>query len=214
MIIVLGGQKGGTGKSTIATNLAVVMAHQGSDVLLLDADPQLTATQWWARRMESAQSLPPIKSTQQVGVNLHQSLRDFADRYEHIVVDTGGHDGVGFRSGMLAAQQVILPLRASQADLETLVHVNEVLQGIRAMRPDQGPPARVVINSASTHYRNRELEMALEFIQEFDGIGCMTNNLCERKVFRDALIEGRGILEMENETAAEEFTKLFEEVMQ
>ncbi len=44
MIICVGGTKGGTGKSTVATNLAVMLATSGRDVLLVDADEQGTST--------------------------------------------------------------------------------------------------------------------------------------------------------------------------
>ena len=44
MIICVGGTKGGTGKSTVATNLAVMLTTSGQDVLLVDADEQGTST--------------------------------------------------------------------------------------------------------------------------------------------------------------------------
>ncbi len=44
MIIVCGGTKGGTGKSTTAVNLAVIAASEGGDVLLVDADDQESAS--------------------------------------------------------------------------------------------------------------------------------------------------------------------------
>ncbi len=52
MIVMIGGIKGGTGKSTIATNLAAYLTNKGSDVLLLDVDPQATAYKWAVRRQE------------------------------------------------------------------------------------------------------------------------------------------------------------------
>ena len=42
MIILVGGEKGGTGKSTIATNLAIMLMRSGRDVLVVDADDQET----------------------------------------------------------------------------------------------------------------------------------------------------------------------------
>ena len=51
MIIVLGGKKGGTGKSTIATNLAVSISNKDKSVLLIDADPQETSYEWYQARI-------------------------------------------------------------------------------------------------------------------------------------------------------------------
>ena len=53
MILVLGGEKGGSGKSCIAQNLAVWLQRQGSDVLLLDADPQGTSVDWAREREQN-----------------------------------------------------------------------------------------------------------------------------------------------------------------
>lgn len=53
MIFLIAGEKGGVGKSTIATNLAVYLAHQGVDVVLLDTDGQATASRFVERRDEA-----------------------------------------------------------------------------------------------------------------------------------------------------------------
>ena len=46
MVILIGGEKGGTGKTTLATNLAALRAQSGKDVLLLDTDVQASASYW------------------------------------------------------------------------------------------------------------------------------------------------------------------------
>ena len=54
MIVLIGGEKGGTGKTTIATNLAALRAMAGRDVLLVDTDPQGSASYWTTSRDENA----------------------------------------------------------------------------------------------------------------------------------------------------------------
>lgn len=53
MLILIGGQKGGGGKTTTATNLATMFVLDKRDVLLYDIDPQRTATLWASRRDEN-----------------------------------------------------------------------------------------------------------------------------------------------------------------
>ena len=65
MIILVGGEKGGTGKSTIATNLATMRTMKGIDTLLFDIDPQKTST-FWASRRDENNIFPRIVSCQKI----------------------------------------------------------------------------------------------------------------------------------------------------
>ena len=59
MILLLGGEKGGTGKSTLATNLAAWLAVAGRDVILVDTDVQRTAAHWVDRLTAYGVPVPP-----------------------------------------------------------------------------------------------------------------------------------------------------------
>ena len=76
MIILIGSQKGGPGKTTVAVNLAVEFARQGKDVCLVDADPQRSAARWHADREEQRHT-PAIACVEKLG-NINQTLQDLA----------------------------------------------------------------------------------------------------------------------------------------
>ena len=79
MILLVGGEKGGSGKSCLAQNMAVYLQHQKKDVLLLDADPQGTTTDW-AKEREENEKLANLPCVQASG-NIRQILKDLVNRY-------------------------------------------------------------------------------------------------------------------------------------
>lgn len=80
MIITIGSYKGGTGKSTIATNLATEFHHRGTKVILIEADPIVgTSSQWAADREENGyDTIPVVRKTGR----LKKTLEDFAKTYD------------------------------------------------------------------------------------------------------------------------------------
>jgi cellulose biosynthesis protein BcsQ len=77
MILLIGAEKGGVGKSTIASNLAVHLAGQGVDVVLLDTDTQATCARFVERRNEAG-LVPNIHCMQRTG-DVAPALRDLID---------------------------------------------------------------------------------------------------------------------------------------
>ena len=125
MIVIVGGEKGGVGKTTIATHLAVARKAAGRSVLLVDADPQGTATTWMDMRKDKDVQQVPIISMK--GQKVHIDLREQAKHYQDLVVDTGGADSHEFRSALLAADIVVLPLRPGSFDFWTLQKMADVI---------------------------------------------------------------------------------------
>lgn len=82
-IISLMNEKGGSGKSTIATNLATALHREGKKVILVDADPQGTARDWREASPEGA-NLPPVIALDRP--QMLDSIKSMSADY--IVIDT------------------------------------------------------------------------------------------------------------------------------
>ena len=208
MILLLGGEKGGTGKSTLAVNLAVWLATKGVDVMLVDTDHQRTASNFIDRR-NSQNDLPRIHCVEKYG-NVLDAVRDLAGRYDEVIVDAGGRDSEELRSALVAANLVCCPLKASQPDIETTVHMNELVKLARALNPIL--QARLVISMASTNPVVQEALEAREILKELPEFEQSDVSIFERKIYRDAMVEGRGVIEMGNEKATAEITALAHEI--
>lgn len=207
MILLVGGEKGGAGKSTLGSNLAVVMAKRGADVMLLDADPQGTASKWIGRRNDAG--LPVIHCAQKTG-EVFATAKDLAKRYELVIVDAGGRDSKELRSAMMAADVMLMPIQASIADLETLEHMSEVIGMAKSI--NMSLQVKAVITRAPTNPSITEVAEARELLADYPEISLTKSIIRDRKIYRDALLEGRGVVEMDNSKARAEVQLLSYEI--
>ena len=208
MILLLGGEKGGTGKSTVAVNLAVWLACQGVDVVLIDTDVQRTASHFIDRRNAIA-DVPRVHSAEKHG-NVFDTVRDLAKRYQQVIVDAGGRDSEELRTALVAAHTVYCPLKASQPDIETSTHMNELVKLARGMNPTL--EARLLISMGPTNPVIHEAAEAREILGELPDFSLSDVVIRDRKVYRDAMIEGRGVIEMGNARAKYEIEALASEI--
>ncbi|WMY08254.1 division plane positioning ATPase MipZ [Paraburkholderia phenoliruptrix] len=207
MILLIAAEKGGVGKSTIATNLSVHLAHGGVDVVLLDTDGQATAARFVERRDEAGIT-PAVPCVQRMG-DVASTLRDLAHRYQVVVVDAGGRDSREMRSAMAVANLLLVPTRASQADLETFSKVNELIGLARGLNPEL--KAVALLSIAPTNPVIREVEDARELLAEFDQLELADTIIRDRKIYRDALLAGKGVIELDNSQARAEIQLLAQE---
>lgn len=214
-IILFGGEKGGSGKSSLAENLAVVVAHLGVDVILVDTDAQNTCKNWVERRnarIERGRDIPPIHCVQCTG-NVRKAILDLATRYECVIVDAGGRDSEELRTAMTAANKMLIPLTPSQNDLETVEHVYSLVRLAKDF--NQELSASIVLNKASTHAAKTEIKDAVLFLDEYEDLLPLSKTIvCERKIFRDVSAKGLGVIEDDNDKAFEEIVNLAKEVIQ
>ena len=133
-IIAVVGEKGGTGKSTLAQNLGVYFLLKNKDVVLVDTDiPQRTTGDWADTRNENA-SLKTINIVEKTGNILH-TLKDLSNRYAIVIVDCGGHDNEATRSAAAMSTLALFPFRPKRRDLKTLAKMERLVHEAKITNP-------------------------------------------------------------------------------
>jgi chromosome partitioning protein len=126
--IVIANPKGGSGKTTLATNIAGWIAGKRQRVVLADADPQRSSTQWLARRPAL---FPAIVGAD--GGARKKDLKDFDPQV--VVVDTAaGAHGEDLRDAVRRADIMLVPLSASTFDMAATQRFVATLADYKAVR--------------------------------------------------------------------------------
>ena len=207
MIIVIGSQKGGVGKSTMAVSIASCLKAKGKSVIIVDADDQKSVLTWYNNRPES---LPHIPVTGATG-NIKAMLKEHAKSYEYVIADCAGRDSAEMRSGLMSADIFISPLRPSQMDLDVVPHTCEVFTAAKDF--NENVRGFLVLNMAPTNMFVNEAHQAAEVLADYPQMQLAESRICDRKVHRDAWAESMTIFEMQNLKAQEEITALVEEII-
>jgi chromosome partitioning protein len=210
MIILIGGEKGGTGKTTVATNLSACLAAAKRDVLLVDADRQGTA-RWWCDRRQETEQLPPVHCVQKFG-RLTNTVKELANKFDDVVIDCGGQDSNELRSAMLIAEVMFIPVQASILDLVTLQHVAELVETAQMSNPELR--AHVFLSRAPTNQTSEE-KSALQALGQAlpESIPVLKTVIHDRRAFRDAAKTGRAVLEWSDAKAISEFQAFSNEII-
>lgn len=195
MVVLIGGEKGGTGKTTVATNLAALRSWEGRDVLLVDTDKQGSASDWAAVR-EEIDGVPRISCVQVFGKQVTSQVQDLDERYDDLIVDAGGRDSVELRSAMVVTDRFYVPLQASQFDVWTIKRMEELVGQVQAINPSL--QARVFINRASPHPQVREADEAQEILDEFEHLVFSGVVIHDRIAFRRAASGGVAVTEADS----------------
>lgn len=209
MIVLIGGEKGGTGKTTLATNLAQMRAARGHDVLLVDTDKQESASSWASLRAEEGIN-PTITAVQKLGKNITRDLLDLAKRYDDLVIDAGGRDSFELRAALVATEQIFIPVQASQFDVWTLGNMAELVEQAQVLNPRLR--AFVVLNRASPNPSVSEAKEAESLLDDFPALTFCGVTLRDRIAFRKASSAGQGVEELhpKDPKAIDEITRLYE----
>jgi len=139
MIVVVGGIKGGSGKTTVATNLAVIRAAEGRDVILIDADDQETASDFTILRNERQVEAPSYTSIKLTGAAVRTETLRLREKYEDIIIDTGGRDTTSQRAALTVADMLLVPFVPRSFDVGPSRKWEPSSQKCAPLTPDSAP---------------------------------------------------------------------------
>jgi chromosome partitioning protein len=205
-IIAVINQKGGTGKTTLALNLAAGLARRGS-THLVDADPQRSISQWVALASDQ-DSLPPVMAS---GRDASATITKLARTHRYVVVDCPpAVQGDLVASVMRSVHVMLIPVLPSPIDLWASVDMAAAVG--KAKQLNAGLLAYLVLNQL-------ELRNALscdmhEAMAEFD-VPVLQAGMQRRAAYRSAAVEGVSVygLGKRAQTAVEDIEAIIEEVL-
>lgn len=183
--IAIANQKGGTGKTTLAVNLAAGFGRRGATVLL-DADPQGSAGHW-SRIGGMNSDLPLIESLD--GREVGAAVVSAAGSNRFVLVDCPPHQGSNILRAVLAAVDLVLiPVQPSPLDLWASVDMTAAVQEARASNSELR--AYLVLNQLDR--RNALSRSMHQALGEFE-VPALANGLTRRAAFRSAALEGSSV---------------------
>jgi chromosome partitioning protein len=192
MLTVVGNLKGGTGKSTVAFNLAVWLAYDKNGVIAFDLDPQCTLLDVSEVREEDG-----YEPTFQVSTDLDtlEALANDKKNKMPIIVDMSASNMPAMEKAISLADRVLIPVQPSQADIWSTQRFLKIVNN--AMDKNRNTEVLGFINRADTHIGVRETGEAEQALHMLQGIKAMDIRLYQRTAYRRSFSEGLGVFELD-----------------
>lgn len=182
--ITLAGQKGGTGKSTIAVHLAAYWAELGHRVLLLDADAQGTTLTWSEEAAERGAKGPTVTA---MGDNLRAQLPELRRGFDLVIVDTPGRQSKRLAGALVLSDLALIPCKPSSADIWALTGTLELVEQAQSLCPTL--KARILHNEV---HRSVLAQTAQDAMHQSE-IPSLCASLGRRVAFAEAMAAGQGV---------------------
>lgn len=204
-IISVLNEKGGTGKSTVATNLATILHREGRRVVLLDCDPQGTARDWRDASPTGA-DLPPVLAVDRPQM-LASSLNGI--NAEIAIIDSPAKAESMSAAIVRATHVALLVIQPSGPDIWASSAAVKLIQAKRDMGEDID--AAFLVNRTSGSTKLSKLVKTWDW-NTYEGIENLESSIGNRAVFATAMTNGLSILDYSDAKATEEMKSVVQEL--
>lgn len=210
-IIAVCNQKGGSGKTTLSMQLAGSLARRKNKVLVVDADPQGTATRWAASADDDQPFPASVVGLSAANEKVHREVKKFINDYDFIIIDCPpAADSPVPQSALLIADLALVPIIPSPLDLWASVGIRQIIENVSEI--NETLQARLVVNQCQP--RTNLAKETLEILPEF-GIPVCKNYLRQRTAYRQSAVFGQVVQDFGSKAheATEEIQALTKEVL-
>lgn len=217
MIISICNEKGGSGKSSIAINLAIYLGSIGEKVLLLDADPQQSIAVF--NKIREEEQLKPLFKYAISDLNPKKiDIGKLTNDYDCVIIDTGGRDSNEMRNAIIFSDLIIVPTSPT-SDIDIAVVDKMIKLFEESKKFNKKSKALITLSRATPNtFLAKKIALTKAYLsgvlKDKESIYLLKSTLHEREAFSKCISSGMGITEFvdERHKAYQDFMSFFEEI--
>lgn len=208
MKIAITSLKGGVGKTTISTNLAVCFAQKGYKVCIIDTDAEQESSISWSE--QRVDNLTPVAVVRVGEKTLIREVKALEKNYDIVLLD-GSPQLKELASATIAASDlVIIPISPSAYDFWALENFLARFEQVRQMK-EESLEAYILLNKFNENQNiGKELNESLK--NEFSEVHKLKTTIGERVAYKETISHGLGVTEYKDKKAKEEMESLTTEI--
>lgn len=201
-IIAILNQKGGVGKTTLATNIATKLHLNKSRVLLIDSDPQGSARDWHAAGSSDIAVVGMDRPT------LEKDISKIADKFDWVIVDGAPQLTDMAISAVKCADLIIIPVQPSPYDIWASEDLVDIIKH-RQQLTDGNPKSYFCISRKITN-----ASLSKEIVEALQGysLPVMKSYTSQRIIYAKSAAEGQTVFDTNNNEAIQEITNVVNEI--
>lgn len=215
MVITIGAEKGGVGKTRLATHIAALAACEGVDVVLLDTDKQASSISW--SRIRNEEGLSPAIHVLPLPPNPGRELANLASKFSLVVVDSGAQNYRTMLECALLSNVVLVPCGPDQQEIESTLNTFAAFDELAPRHPKGRIPAHVVFSKISPKENAKTTADLREYFASL-GIPVCKSQIALREAWRTTGKTGKALHELKGSErslkAIEEMQALYDEVVE
>ncbi len=205
MIISVLNLKGGSGKSTVSTNLAIACCLDGKRVILIDTDPQGTSIRWAGERPDDKTKLSVIAIPDAKA--LRKQAKEFIPDYDILILDGAPQLDLISTTSIAISEVVIIPVSPSPYDVWATENIVQRVKNAQEINTEL--KAFFLINRDNPRtLLSQETGDALKEL----GLPILQTRLHNRIAYADSALNGLSVLEWNDSRAKDEINAFYNEL--